>query len=203
MPPGPQKGKDMKSAKYLAAGILLIFGTAALSAQSLGDYARSTRKTKPPAKASASHHYDNDNLPKNEQLSVVGQSSSTGSSEQAASGQENAAPNADSRAKEAQTSAERKQEAEELQQKVTEQRKKIDALSHELDLTQREYKLRAASFYGDAGARLRNAAQWDKDDAHYKEEIADKQKALDAAHAELEATQEAARKAGVRLKDDK
>ena len=70
-------------------------------------------------------------------------------------------------------------------------------MSRELDVIQREYRLRAASFYGDAGERLRNAAAWDKEDAQYKQQIADKQKALDDAKQHLDDLQEDARKAGV------
>ncbi len=201
----------MKRTGYMAAAILLVVGTMAASAQSLGDYARSARKTKAPTQASASHHYDNDNLPRTEQLNIVGPPPSAGSTDQAASpAPANAAGTASPAAaagakdpKDAKAAADdRKKAEEEMQKKIAEQKQKIDALNHELDLTQREYKLRAAEFYSDAGARLRNPGQWDKDDAQYKQQIADRQKALEAARAELDASQEAARKAGIRQKDD-
>ena len=51
--------------------------------------------------------------------------------------------------------------------------------------------------YADAGNRLRNSAEWDKQDAQYKQQIADKQKALEDAKQKLEDMQEDARKAGV------
>jgi hypothetical protein len=51
--------------------------------------------------------------------------------------------------------------------------------------------------YADAGNRMRNSADWDKQDAQYKQQIADKQKALDDAKQKLEDVQEDARKAGV------
>ena len=51
--------------------------------------------------------------------------------------------------------------------------------------------------YGDAGNRLRNSADWDKQDAQYKQQIADKQKALDDAKQKQDEMQEEARKAGV------
>jgi len=44
---------------------------------------------------------------------------------------------------------------------------------------------------------MRNAAQWDKEDADYKQKIADKQKALEDAKQQLDNMQEEARKAGV------
>lgn len=64
-------------------------------------------------------------------------------------------------------------------------------------MLQREYQLRAAEMYADAGNRLRNSAQWDKQDADYKQKIADKQKAVEDAKQKLTDMQEDARKAGV------
>ena len=64
-------------------------------------------------------------------------------------------------------------------------------------MLQREYQIRAAAMYADAGNRMRNSGDWDKQDAQYKQQIADKQKALDDAKQKLEDMQEDARKAGV------
>ena len=61
----------------------------------------------------------------------------------------------------------------------------------------REYRLRAAAVYSDAGNRLRNSATWDKEDQQYKEQIAAKQKAVDAAKQQLAALEEQARRSGV------
>ena len=58
-------------------------------------------------------------------------------------------------------------------------------------------RLRAAAFYADAGNRLRNAGSWDKEDAQYKQQLAEKQKTLDTAKEELQDSRERARKAGV------
>jgi len=44
---------------------------------------------------------------------------------------------------------------------------------------------------------LRNSSEWDKQDQQYKQQIADKQKALDDAKQKLEEMQEQARRAGV------
>jgi exonuclease VII large subunit len=199
----------MKRTGYIAAGILLALGTMAASAQSLGDYARSIRKTHAPSQAKANHHYENEDLPRDTQVSVVGPAPSGNASDQAAKPDVAGTPSANASTDSAKNpndakmaADDKKKAADDMRKKIDDQKQKVDALSHELDLTQREYKLRAASFYADAGARLRNAAQWDKDDAQYQQSIADKQKALEAARTELEADQEAARKAGVRQKDD-
>jgi Skp family chaperone for outer membrane proteins len=64
----------------------------------------------------------------------------------------------------------------------------------------REYALRAATVATDVGYRLRNSAQWDKEDKQYKEQIAAKQKEVDAAKQKLDELQSDARKAGVPTK---
>jgi hypothetical protein len=51
--------------------------------------------------------------------------------------------------------------------------------------------------YADAGNRMRNSAEWDKQDADYKQKIADKQKAVEDAKSKLTDMQEEARKDGV------
>src|ERR1700687_1930376 len=61
----------MKHTKLMAIGTLLLLGVCGAAAQSLGDYARAARKKKVEP-TTATRHYDNDNLPTNEALSVVG-----------------------------------------------------------------------------------------------------------------------------------
>ena len=61
----------MKHTKLMAIVTLLLLGVSAAAAQSLGDYARAVRKNKAETSSTA-RHYDNDNLPTNETLSVVG-----------------------------------------------------------------------------------------------------------------------------------
>jgi hypothetical protein len=51
--------------------------------------------------------------------------------------------------------------------------------------------------YADVGNRLRNSTQWDKEEATYKQQLAEKQKALDDAKQKLEDMKEEALKAGV------
>ena len=61
----------------------------------------------------------------------------------------------------------------------------------------REYRLRAAAMYADVGNRLRNSVSWDKEDREYKQQIAEKEKAVADAKQKLDDMQESARKAGV------
>jgi hypothetical protein len=177
----------------MALTILVLFGTCAVSAQSLGDYARAVRKNKPQTET-ASRHYDNDNLPVNEQLSVVGPETPA-----AAKGDPKLAKSDSADAKA--TEQERKLAADELQQKIDSDKDKIESLKKELDLDQREFRLRASSFYANAGAQMQNGAEWTKEQTQYKTDIDYKQKAITDAQQEMTELQEKARKAGMRQKE--
>ncbi|HWY23189.1 MAG TPA: hypothetical protein VNX26_18325 [Candidatus Acidoferrum sp.] len=161
---------------------------------SLGDYARKIRKD-PAAPKAKPKLFDNDNLPTDDKLSVVGQKPSTEAA--------NTAPaddkvKADAATKPAEDDQAAKQAAlKDWQTKLNAQKDAIDLAARELDVLQREYQLRAAAMYADAGNRIRNSAQWDKQDAEYKQKIADKQKAIDDAKQKLDDMKEEARKAGV------
>jgi hypothetical protein len=183
--------------------LLLLLEVSGAAAQSLGDYARAARKRKPEP-SSTSRHYDNDNLPTNENLSVVGPPPTTANAGQGAVNTSSTPATKAPAADPAKAAAENQKMADEWKKKLDKQKEKIDSLNHELDLDQREYRLRAAAMYSDAGNRLRNAAQWDKDDAQYKSDVDGKQKALDAARQEFDEMQEQARKAGIveKEKDD-
>ena len=217
----------MNRTKYICLFGMLIFVTAAAFSQStstsssgttpgqtsvstppvvqepsLGNYARAQRKDKP----HAAKTFDNDNLPKSDKISVVGDAPTTA---QASADSQAGAANPDGTVTAAanttpqatvqpgQSKEQRQQVYDQWQQRISIQQSQIDQAAHELDLDQREYRLRAASFYADAGERMRNQASWDKEDADYKQKIADKQKALDDAKAKLSDMQEDARKAGV------
>lgn len=169
--------------------------------ESLGDYARSVRKDKKPTPAK---QYDNDNLPVNDKLSIVGNAPDTNTQATAASadapatGDSGKSADADKKAevKPGQTPQERQKAFDQWKQKISTQKDRVDLLTRELDVLQREYQLRAAAFYADAGNRLRNSGAWDKEDADYKQKIADKKKSLDDAKQQLDDIQEQARKAG-------
>jgi len=194
----------MKRLTYLGFAIALsaVLGVSAATAQTqpqpatpdqtdLGAYARKVRKDTAPAKERPKV-YDNDNIPKDDTLSVVGPQPS-GNAPQAGdnSGAEKSAGSPE------EDPAKKESDWKEWQKKIAAQKDQIDLMTRELDVLQGEYKLRAAAMYADAGNRLRNQVQWDKQDADYKQKIADKQKALDDAKKSLEDLQEQARKAGV------
>ncbi|HUK25638.1 MAG TPA: hypothetical protein VLV49_13735 [Terriglobales bacterium] len=173
------------------AGLLAV----PLSAQqeSLGDYARQVRKEKADEQpVPAARKFDNDNLPRNDKLSVVGPAPDQAADQ---SGAEQAAAASDD--KDAAAQQEKAKAEGEWKDKLAAEKQQIDMLARDLDVTEREYRLRAAAFYADAGNRLRNAGAWDKQDASYKQQIAQKQKALDDAKKQLDDMEEQARKAGV------
>jgi hypothetical protein len=218
----------MKQLTCNGIGLVLVLGMLGLPAgaqnqapsntpdSSLGTYARQVRKD-PSAKAKPKV-FDNDNLPTQDKLSIVGptaasttdnsassQAQSAASTETKATG--DARPGAEmkapedkpkSTAKAAEEDDAAKQAAlKQWEDKMTSQKEQIDLLTRELDVLQREYQIRAAAMYADVGNRMRNSADWDKQDAQYKQQIADKQKALEDAKQKLEDLQEGARKAGV------
>ena len=187
---------------------------------SLGTYARQVRKD-PSAKAKPKV-FDNDNLPTQDKLSIVGPTAASTTDNSASSQAQSAAPAAattetnatgdakpgaemkapDDKPKSTAKAAEEDEAAKQAalkqwEDKMTSQKEQIDLLTRELDVLQREYQIRAAAMYADAGNRMRNEGAWDKQDAQYKQQIADKQKALDDAKQRLEDMQEEARKAGV------
>jgi hypothetical protein len=179
------------------------------SGQALGTYARQVRKT--PETGNKPKVFDNDNLPKSDHLSIVGKPLAPASEQpQTEAKTENAPATTGEASNEAKTASTEKTPASKAPEdeaskqtawkqwgdKIRSQQQQIDLLSRELDVLQREYQIRAAAMYADAGNRLRNQADWDKQDTQYKQQIADKQKAVDEAKQKLEELQENARKAG-------
>jgi hypothetical protein len=200
----------------LLTGIVISVAASTIAAaqsqpSSLGDYARAVRKSKPKT-APTAKSYDNDNLPNLSTLSVVGKTS-----EPAAEARKDDAKDKDAEAKanpddksDAQKKAENSgqtkpgQSPEDRQkafdvwkQKIDAQKDKLDLLSRELDVLQREEHLKQAEFYADTATRVRTPSGFADEDAKYKQQIADKQKAVDEAKAKLADLQDGARKAGV------
>ena len=193
----------------------------------LAQYAREKRQQKQ-SQPAPKKVFDNDNLPREEHISVVGNRptdpTATDSGQAATPGEttnsESSAPadqppadqpkdaaagNTDkvdpSKTKlevtPGQPSEDRQKVYDAWKKRIADQKDAVDLASRELDVMQREYRLRAAAVYADAGNRLRNAATWDKEDKQYKDQIEAKQKAVDAAKQQLADLQEQARRSGV------
>lgn len=182
----------------LAVSLFLLTIIAGSFAQSqnasLADLARATKKKNANAPKTATV-YDNDNLPKATSISVVG---SNLPDQPKDSGQDATAAGkkTEPQLKAGQSSDDRKQALDALKARLDEQKSKISLLSRELDVMQREYQVKAAEFNGDVARRAQNPAGFEADDAKYKAQIADRQKALDDAKAKLTDMQDQARKAG-------
>lgn len=190
---------------FVSSTLLLVSaaeGQAAAPSQdqsSLADYARKVHKDTGAAKPKPKV-FDNDNLPKDDKLSVVGQpvnEARTATTEE--SSDKSATPDGKAgAASKSITGTDKKQsEVNSWVEKLTAQKEQVNMASRELDVTQREYQLRAAAMYADVGNRLRNSVQWDKEEATYKQQLAEKQKALDDAKQKVEDMKDEARKAGV------
>ncbi len=180
------------------------------NSQSLGDYARAVKKTK--TAASTPQHknvYDNDNLPANSSISVVGNptsptqdtrdtpSANAGTSEdQPAAGDDNKDEKRDPELKAGQSQEDRKKALDSWKEKLAAQNEKVSALAHEVELLQREYTVKSAEFYSNAANMAQNPKGFAQDDADFKQKIAAKQKELDAAKTKLSDLQDEARRAG-------
>lgn len=228
----------MKLAWSLLAAVILTLACGVAAAQSqnesLGDYARAVKKIKPESGADTSKVYDNDNLPAEGTVSVVGSQSaqSDDSTDQSADEKEQPAnktqgqsadktqgssdsdanktdakshsadadqPKAkkdDLQLKPGQSDEDREKALAALKTRLAAQRDKVSLLSRELDVLKGEYNLKATQFYNDAVRRAQNQSGLIPDDAKYKQQIADKQKALDDANSELTKMQDDARSQG-------
>jgi hypothetical protein len=190
-------------AGMILAGTMACFANAQDSTtqqqQPLGDYARAVRKDKKPP---AAKQFDNDNIPADNTLNIVGKADAPADAK--ADDKAQAAADGDKKADGKPPSIQPGESAEDRQKtydswkdRLTDQKAKVDLLNREFDVEQREYQLRAAAMYADAGNRLRNSGNWDKEDADYKQKIEQKKKALEDAKKDLDDMQEDARKAGV------
>lgn len=182
---------------FISAGILLFLLTSFAYSQTLADAARDAQAKKKTQTATG-HVYTNESA---EFHSAPASAASAKSSDT-----DSDASNADA-AKDSATSADaaplsdedKKKAADEFKDKIAKQQANIDLLKRELDVLQREDRMRAAVFYSDAGARLRDPGKYTQDEQKYKDDIAAKQKAIADAQAVLDKLRDDARRAGVNV----
>ncbi len=172
--------------------LVLLGGDAGAQQVSLADSARWVRAEKA-TQTKATRHFDNDNLPKTAPISEVGPAA-----DQAAPSTEpsSGAPSGDAKPASG-TEAGPVPASEDWARKIKEQKAQVELLNREMDVSQREYRLRQAAFYADVGNRLRNAGGWDREDEKYRQQLAEKQLAIESAGKRLEDLEEQARKAKV------
>ena len=140
--------------------------------QSLGDAARAARANKKPA--TTNMKFDNDNLPRSGELSVVGTPTAPPKKESP----QDAKSKADKQASD-------KAATDALAKRVEDKKKEISDLQKEIDLLQREHKLKQTMAYVDVGTKLRDQKKWDDDEKKFTADVADRQKKLADAQKEL------------------
>jgi|SRR5579862_823146 len=183
--------------------VMCLFAAAAVAQQSLGDVARANRAKK--HTSSSETKLDDDTMPRSSTPSTYSDSDTDKKADDKdakdakdADGKDTAAKEIDAKdAPKKDTADAHKQKNEELQKQIAEQTKEISTLQRELDIAQREARLRAAAYYGDAGTMLRDQAKYAEDTRKTQAEIEGKKQALDAAQQKLSDLQEQARKAGL------
>ena len=156
----------MKRIAYVWLAATILAGTLATLAgaqsEPLGDYARAVRKEKKQEKLESAKRFDNDNLPKTDKLSVVGNATqepaSLSSDADTKASQDNAQPQKaqtdeksnDSgkmpESKPGEPAKDRQKMYDEWKKKITAQQEQVNLLTREMDVMQREYRLRAAAF---------------------------------------------------------
>ena len=125
--------------------------------QSLGDMARANRAKK--HASSSTVKLDDDSMPHSS-------APSAGSEAEAARKPDDKsaeAKDADQKDAKKDSAEAQKQKNDELQKQIESEKKEVATLQRELDIAQREARLRAAAFYGDAGTMLRDQAKFAED----------------------------------------
>jgi hypothetical protein len=173
--------------KILPLIVVMSFALGAWAQQSLGEIARRNRAKKKPASIIS---LNDDNMPRT--LTTNPDDDSANDTDKPA-----VTANSDNKKEAADSAKEKKEENGKLADEIKKQKDQVSQLQHELDIAQREQRLNAAAFYGDAGVQLRDQAKFAEESRKKQEEIDGKKKAIDAAQQKLSDLEEQARKAGL------
>jgi hypothetical protein len=177
-------------------GTLAIVLCAALAyGQSLGEVARRQQQQK---KASGAKVYTNDNLPAAGTVNVVGSEAPAPSPADAAAGSEAAGKTA-AAAPTGAAPQDKTKAGEELKGQVAQTKKEVAQLEHDLDILEREFRIRAATYYADAGNSLRDPKVWADQRRDHDKEVAEKKTQLETAKQKLTELEEQARRSNVAL----
>lgn len=172
-------------AVFLAGVCAVAQQTAPQGQPSLADLARKTRAQQ---KAPAVARYDEESF-RNSPPSPPPDNATDSSAENQKAPDTKAA---DDKAKDAVKSK------DDFKSKIEAQKNEVAMLQREIDVIQREQRLRAAAFYGDAGTQMREQAKFAEESRKQQEDLDTKKQALEAAQQKLADIQEQARKAGTR-----
>jgi hypothetical protein len=86
---------------------------------------------------------------------------------------------------------------ERLHNEYAAKKAELELAQRELNVAQQEYQLQTAHYYGDAGTALRNPQEWASKRKEYEDEIAEKQKQVEAATQALQNMEDEGRKTGI------
>jgi len=181
----------MKLFKFLTAVAIVSALAVSAAAQSLGEQAREARANK--QETTQTKVYTNDNMPTGGGITIVGAPDTPAS----ASATAKAIGSATSASANAGPKEDPSKAADKIKEDVQKQKDEISRLERELDISTREWKLRQAAYYADAGNQLRDPKAWADQERKYNDETAQKKQALDDAKQKLDDLQEQARKAGL------
>ena len=179
-------------AKWLMLVACMGLAVSAWGQESLADVARKARENKRGTSSASEKVFTNDNLSLKSASDTTDAAVSTNekNDEKAAGAEE--AKSADS-----EQASDVEQKIAEWKSKINKQKDDIDLLKRELDVAERENRLRAATFYADAGNRLRDEKKYAETDRKYQAEIEGKKKKIADEEQKLEQMRTDARRAGV------
>ncbi|HEY1939609.1 MAG TPA: hypothetical protein VGJ33_16885 [Candidatus Angelobacter sp.] len=180
--------------KFCLVFAICLFAAAAFAQESLGDVARANRAKKHTNTNTVK--LDDDSMPHSTGASLDATTKADDKNTDEKSPDAKDANTKDAAKKD--PAEEQKLKNEELKKQIDAQNKEIATLQRELDIAQREAKLRASAYYGDAGTMLRDQAKFAEETRKEQDEISTKKQALDTAQAKLADLQEQARKSGIR-----
>jgi hypothetical protein len=90
-----------------------------------------------------------------------------------------------------------KEREKEFLARYSKEKTEFDLLTRELSVLQRESQIKITEYYADAGTRLRDPRAFYEKGKQYADDIALKEKAVDAAKQRIEDLKEEARRAGL------
>ena len=197
----------MKRFMYVFAALLIAVPlVCAQNEVSLGDAARAARARKGSPSPNAKV-YDNENLPKGGNISTTtgdyagiappppSKSSAKAASKSGGDTSASAAKAKDGTDKSPEEAAQA--QADDFRGKVDDAKKNIAQLEREIDVMNRENRLKAAAYYGDAGTKLRDGEKYQAAEQKQAADLQAKQQELDAAKAALDQLRDDIRKAGL------
>ena len=181
----------MKRIVYVVlAGLWLGMAAGAWAQDSLGDYARKVREQQKPA-SPTTKVWTNDDIgsagPAGPAVSAAGAPAAPAAAAAKDSKKEEKEKSADDLAK----------DAAEFKSRIAEQKTKIAEIQRNIDVSNREFKLHSIDWYTQAGNALLDPKKYKDETDRHNKEIADLQKQLADANAEIEKIREEIRKAGL------